>query len=455
MVRKMKRRLAAGAGAALAVAGGGAAIAATQLSPKAESEAVVNDAAKQLGVTPAKLSDALKQALANRVDAAVAAGTIDEGAGRPAEGADRLRRLPALRRPRPRLRPRPRRPARRLRRAPLRGGDLPRRHRGGAADEPRGRQDPRRRREGAGQVRLRAGRRARGGRDEGARRRGRGREADEGPTRRARHQRKAAVPGPRRRQGTRPAAPSAGTTASASAAARPAPTPAIASMGSALRRLRRPSERTMPARAARTSFDAMGVEIVVGGAGQAEVDSIRSLYEEWDRVFSRFRSESELSAVNRSTERILEVSPLFAQACEIALQAAKATGGLVDPTLGEAVEAAGYDRDFAELDDSSAVCRLATARPLERAEARRPNALPAAGAATRPERSGQGARRGRSSSSSCTVTASSPPAGTSPSAAVRSSSFQGAVRCCSAPAESRRAARPRAAGLAAASSSIT
>jgi thiamine biosynthesis lipoprotein len=108
----------------------------------------------------------------------------------------------------------------------------------------------------------------------------------------------------------------------------------------------------MPARAARTSFDAMGVEIVVGGAGQAELDSVRALYDEWDRVFSRFRSESELSAVNRSTERILEVSPLFARACEIALQAAEATGGLVDPTLGEAVEAAGYDRDFAELEDS-------------------------------------------------------------------------------------------------------
>ena len=76
MARKMNRRLAAGAGAALAVAGGGAAIAATQHSPQAESEAIVNDAAKQLGVTPAKLSDALKQALENRVDAAVAAGTM-------------------------------------------------------------------------------------------------------------------------------------------------------------------------------------------------------------------------------------------------------------------------------------------------------------------------------------------------------------------------------------------
>lgn len=97
----------------------------------------------------------------------------------------------------------------------------------------------------------------------------------------------------------------------------------------------------------------MGVEIVVGGAGQAELDSGRALYEDWDRVFSLFRGESELSAINRSTERILEVSPLFARACEIPLEAAKATDGLVDPTSARPVEAAGYDRDFAELEDSS------------------------------------------------------------------------------------------------------
>ena len=81
MARKMKHKIAAGAGAALAVAGGGAAIAATQLSPKAESQAVVDDAAKQLGVDPTKLSDALKQALQNRVDAAVAAGTLTKAQG--------------------------------------------------------------------------------------------------------------------------------------------------------------------------------------------------------------------------------------------------------------------------------------------------------------------------------------------------------------------------------------
>jgi hypothetical protein len=78
----MKKRVVAGAVAGLAVAGGGAAVAATQLSsPQQESQAVVNDAAKQLGVQPSKLSAALRQALENRVDAAVAAGRITKAQG--------------------------------------------------------------------------------------------------------------------------------------------------------------------------------------------------------------------------------------------------------------------------------------------------------------------------------------------------------------------------------------
>jgi hypothetical protein len=80
---EIKRKLVAGAAAALAVGGAGAGIAATKLdnSPSAESKAIVNDAAKQLGVDPTKLSDALKKALTDRVDAAVAQGTITKEEG--------------------------------------------------------------------------------------------------------------------------------------------------------------------------------------------------------------------------------------------------------------------------------------------------------------------------------------------------------------------------------------
>jgi hypothetical protein len=78
---KKRSKIAAGAGAALAVVGAGAAVAADRLTPKAESQAIVNDAAKQLGVDPAKLSDALEQALKNRIDAAVKEGRLTEEQG--------------------------------------------------------------------------------------------------------------------------------------------------------------------------------------------------------------------------------------------------------------------------------------------------------------------------------------------------------------------------------------
>jgi uncharacterized protein YidB (DUF937 family) len=79
----LKRKVVAGAAAALAVGGAGAGIAATRIghSPREESQAVVNDAAKQLGVEPSKLSAALKKALEDRVDAAVADGTITKAQG--------------------------------------------------------------------------------------------------------------------------------------------------------------------------------------------------------------------------------------------------------------------------------------------------------------------------------------------------------------------------------------
>jgi hypothetical protein len=82
MDRKVKLKLVAGAVAGLAAVGGGAAFAATQLgSPKEESQAIINDAASQLGIQPSKLSDALKKAYEKRVDAAVAAGTLTKQQG--------------------------------------------------------------------------------------------------------------------------------------------------------------------------------------------------------------------------------------------------------------------------------------------------------------------------------------------------------------------------------------
>ena len=65
-----------------------------------------------------------------------------------------------------------------------------------------------------------------------------------------------------------------------------------------------------------------------------------------DRSCSRFREDSELSMVHRRRGHEVSVSGLLARALRTALRAARLTDGLVDPTVGAALRAAGYDADF-------------------------------------------------------------------------------------------------------------
>jgi ribosomal protein S20 len=82
MTRGRKLTYAAAAGAAVVLVAGvgaaGAVAASRILSPNHESKAIIDDAAAQLGVQPKELSDALKQALKNRIDDAVDAGVLTE-----------------------------------------------------------------------------------------------------------------------------------------------------------------------------------------------------------------------------------------------------------------------------------------------------------------------------------------------------------------------------------------
>jgi thiamine biosynthesis lipoprotein len=68
-----------------------------------------------------------------------------------------------------------------------------------------------------------------------------------------------------------------------------------------------------------------------------------------DRVASRFRTDSELSALNASAGRAVRVSPDLFEAVAVALRMAESTRGLVDPTVGCAMVALGYDRDFGSV----------------------------------------------------------------------------------------------------------
>jgi thiamine biosynthesis lipoprotein ApbE len=67
---------------------------------------------------------------------------------------------------------------------------------------------------------------------------------------------------------------------------------------------------------------------------------------EVDAACSRFRPDAEIRALKGGRQAI---SPLLAEAIGVALRAARLTDGDVDPTVGAAMSAVGYDRDFEHI----------------------------------------------------------------------------------------------------------
>ncbi len=104
---------------------------------------------------------------------------------------------------------------------------------------------------------------------------------------------------------------------------------------------------------AQASWSALGTSVVVRSverdgladarrAVECELDAI-------DRACSRFRDDSELVRLNARAGRPVETGSLLFEALELALDAARLTDGDVDPTVGRALELAGYDRDWSLL----------------------------------------------------------------------------------------------------------
>ena len=73
------------------------------------------------------------------------------------------------------------------------------------------------------------------------------------------------------------------------------------------------------------------------------VEIVRHGLDDVDRACSRFRPDSELAGLTAGRSRL---SPLLADLVGTALDAAEATGGLVDPTVGGAMRTLGYDRSI-------------------------------------------------------------------------------------------------------------
>jgi thiamine biosynthesis lipoprotein len=95
----------------------------------------------------------------------------------------------------------------------------------------------------------------------------------------------------------------------------------------------------------------MGTDIdcLVAGDAGARIDQAEREFARLEALLSRFRAESELSRLNR-LGRIV-AGPELLEVTRLALDARERTNGLFDPTVHDALAAAGYDRSFELLAD--------------------------------------------------------------------------------------------------------
>lgn len=79
---------------------------------------------------------------------------------------------------------------------------------------------------------------------------------------------------------------------------------------------------------------------------QDALRQVEHFFQEVEARFSRFRPDSELVRLNSAAGKEVRVSADLAELVQLALAAAKASDGVFDPTIIDALEAAGYDRSI-------------------------------------------------------------------------------------------------------------
>lgn len=104
----------------------------------------------------------------------------------------------------------------------------------------------------------------------------------------------------------------------------------------------------------RLPFHAMGCDMLAIVEQDSEnapnvLAQVPEWFEEWEQTLSRFRHDSELSRLNRTADQPVSVSQPLWDVFQASLLADRATGGLVTPTVLDAIVMAGYDRPFKEL----------------------------------------------------------------------------------------------------------
>lgn len=121
------------------------------------------------------------------------------------------------------------------------------------------------------------------------------------------------------------------------------------------------------------SFDCMGtrigfwIDVAASTSAVAAINAGERLLHDFDRRLSRFREDSELCRLNADPHEEVKVSTLLTRLVAASCDAARRSGGLVDPTLVDAIENAGYRNSLAGATPAPLAEALAAHPPVARA----------------------------------------------------------------------------------------
>ncbi len=108
----------------------------------------------------------------------------------------------------------------------------------------------------------------------------------------------------------------------------------------------------------KTEFRAMGTTVSADivlektkeDSARKAFREIRTIFEKNEKIFSRFRPDSELSKINQNLGKEIRVSPEMLEVLELCLKFNKISEGYFDPRVIENLERIGYDKDFKSHD---------------------------------------------------------------------------------------------------------
>jgi thiamine biosynthesis lipoprotein len=106
-----------------------------------------------------------------------------------------------------------------------------------------------------------------------------------------------------------------------------------------------------------TEFKAMGCRIFAAidhpnKSSPIEMENLPEWFEDWENIFSRFRSDSELSRINQSSGRPIKVSKTFWDVLKVSEKVERESSNLVTPAIHDQLIAAGYDTSFDGMPDN-------------------------------------------------------------------------------------------------------